>query len=78
MDQMDSQEFEDISDDMQNWYKSMKNVMEIVFAISPLLALSTRAWGSQSVHSTYLLRVSDGLVFFLPFINNHQHLPCVG
>lgn len=62
---MDSQQFEDIYEELHILQKSMKNIMEIVFATSPLLALSTRGWDSRSFHSTYLLRVSDSLVFFL-------------
>jgi hypothetical protein len=65
MDRMDSQQFEDISNELQFFQKSMKNIIEIVFATSPLLALSTHGWDSKSIHSTYLLRVSDGLAFFL-------------
>jgi hypothetical protein len=75
---MDSQHFEDISDEFQILQKSMKNLMEIVFAISPLLVLSTHGWDSKSVHRTYLLRVSDGLIFLLSIIHNLQDLPYVG
>jgi hypothetical protein len=75
---MDSQHFEDISDGLQALQKSIKNVMEIVFAISPLLALSTHGWDSKSVHSTYLLRVSYGLFFLLSIIHNLQDLPYFG
>lgn len=71
---MDSQQFEDICDELQILHKSMKNIMAIVFATSPLLALSTRGWDSRSFHSTYLLRVSDILVFYLSFINNQQKI----
>jgi hypothetical protein len=62
MDRMDLQQFEDIANEMQMLHKAMKNVMEVVFATSPLLALSTHGWASKSYHSTYLLRVSGGLV----------------
>ena len=75
---MDSQQFEDIYDKLQFLHKSMKNIMEIVFATSPLLALSTQGWDSRSFHSTYLLRVSNSLVFLLSFINNQKDLPCAG
>ena len=62
-DRMNAQELEDISNEMEIMHKSMKNVLEIVFASSPLLALSTRSWSSKKqYHSTYLLRVSEGLV----------------
>lgn len=75
-DRMDLQQLEDITNEMQTLHKSMKNMMEIVFATSPLLALSTTGWGSKPFHSTYLLRVSDDLVFFLVLINQKQDLPC--
>ena len=42
---MDSQQFEDISDEMQILQKLMKNVMEIVFATSPLLVLLSKFGG---------------------------------
>jgi hypothetical protein len=61
---MDVQEFNKIFKEIQVLQKSMKNMMEIVFASSPLLALSTHGWASRSYHSMYLLRVSDGLVGF--------------
>ena len=35
--------------------------MEIVFVVSPLLALSTHGWYSKSTNSIYLLRVRDAL-----------------
>jgi hypothetical protein len=75
---MDSQQFEDISNELQILQKSIKNVMEIVFAISPLLALSTHGWDSKSVHSTYLLRVSNYLNFLLSILHNIQDLPYIG
>src|ERR1700678_1296395 len=58
---MDAQQFDDISEELQLLHKSMKNILDIVFATSPLLALSTHGWNSRwtSIHSTYLLRVSD-------------------
>lgn len=61
---MDLQQLEDISNEMLQIYKPMKNLIEIVFATSPLLALSTHGWASKSCHSMYLIRVSDGLVGF--------------
>jgi hypothetical protein len=56
---MDAGHLEEISQEIQTLHKSMKNVIEIVFAISPLMALSTRGWASKNYHSTFLLRVSD-------------------
>lgn len=67
---MDPEQFEEISNEVQTMHKSMKNLIEIVFATSPILALSTHGWGSHNFHSTYLLRVSVVFVFFLLFINN--------
>jgi hypothetical protein len=78
VDLLDSQEFEAICDEAQALHKSMKNVMEIAFAISPLLALLTHGWESKSINSTYLLKVSNILVFLLFFINALLDLPGVG
>jgi hypothetical protein len=55
---MDSQRFESLCHVIQFMHKSMKHLIEIVFAASPLLALSIYGWHSKSIHSTYLLRVS--------------------
>jgi hypothetical protein len=64
---MDPQQFDDISDELQLLQRSMKNMLDIVFATSPLLALSTHGWNSRTttVHSTYFLRVSDSLLLLL-------------
>jgi len=77
LDRMGQQQFEEISNEMQNLHKSMKNLMEIVFATSPLLALSTHGWSGRFIKSTFLLRVSDVLVVFLVLIKERQdiHLP---
>jgi len=66
---MEPQQFEEIASEIQILHKSMKNVIEIAFAISPLLALSTHGWASKSCNSTYLLRVSDIAVLLLAFID---------
>jgi hypothetical protein len=58
LDRMDPQQLEDVTNEMESLHRSMKNVIEIMFAISPLLALSTQGWASKSVGSVYLLRVS--------------------
>jgi hypothetical protein len=71
---MTSQEFEDISNEMEITYKSMKNAMEIIFATTPLLALHTGGWGSRSHHSTHLLRVSDGLLVSFALIEYQEDL----
>jgi len=65
VDRLDVQQFEDISQELQTLHKSIKNIMEIVFAVSPLLALSTSGWDWKSIHRTYLLRVSDGFIFVI-------------
>jgi putative Mn2+ efflux pump MntP len=58
------------SDDLELLHKSIKHLMEIAFAVSPLLALSTHGWFFKSVHSAYLLRVRDYLAcLLLLFIN---------
>ena len=56
---MDPVQFEELTVEIQALHKAMKNVMDIVFATSPLLALSTHGWALKSCHSTYLLRVSN-------------------
>jgi hypothetical protein len=73
-DRMTSQEFQDISDEMEVTHKAMKNAMEITFAASPLLALHTGGLGSRSQHSTNLLRVSDGLLVVIAFIEDEEDL----
>jgi hypothetical protein len=75
-DRLTSQELEDISNEMEITHKSMKNAMEMVFATSPLLALHTSGWGKRAHHSTYLLRVSDGLLVSFAFIEYQEDLCC--
>ena len=58
LDRMDPQQLEEVTHEMESLHRSMKNVIEITFAISPLLALSTQGWASKSLSSVYLLRVS--------------------
>jgi len=60
---MDAQQFDELSTEMQALQKPMKNLMEIVFATSPLLTLSTSGWAPKSIQGSYLLRVS-GFSFF--------------
>lgn len=64
---MEPQQFEEISNEIQNLHKSMKNVMEVVFATSPLLALSSHGWRQKSYHSTYLVRVGGVSFSFTKF-----------
>jgi hypothetical protein len=61
---MDKQQLIDFSESIQSLYRAMKNVMEIVFAASPLLALSTHGWAMKAYNSTYLLRVSRVFIYF--------------
>ena len=45
---MEPHQFEELASEMQVLHKSMKNVIEIVFTTSLLLALSTHEWASKS------------------------------
>jgi hypothetical protein len=72
----DPQQLEVIIDSIQDMHKSMKNVIDIVFAVSPLLALSTNGWYTKNVHSTYLLRVSGTLGILLSLNIDQPDLPC--
>ena len=66
---MDPEQLEYVADEIQALHRSMKNVMEIAFSISPLLALSTHGWSSRSLNSVYLLRVGhlklDSILVFI-------------
>jgi hypothetical protein len=57
-DRMEERQLDEISDEIKCLHKAMKNIIEVVFATSPILAISTHGWGSKTIHSTYLLRVS--------------------
>jgi hypothetical protein len=61
---MEPRQFEDVLREIEALHKPMKNVIEIAFATSPLIALSTHGWASKSYHSTYLLRVSTIPIFY--------------
>lgn len=76
LDRLNVDEFDDVCTEMESMHKSMKNAMEMVFSTSPLLALQTRGWASKSIHSTYLLRVSDLVAKSLAFIEVQEDLPC--
>ena len=69
-----TQELEDLFNDLETMHKSIKNAMEMIFATSPLLALQTRGWAWRSHHSTYLLRVSDGVLVSLALIEDQEDL----
>jgi hypothetical protein len=56
---MDSAQLEEIANEIEALHKSIKNVIEISFAISPLLVLSTQGWTWRNIHRVYLLRVSS-------------------
>ena len=62
---MDLSQLEEICHEIQALHKAMKNITQIVFATSPLLALSTYGWANKAIHRTYLLRVSYVLTFSL-------------
>ena len=63
---LDSQQLKDIIGDVKMMHKSMKRMIDIVFAVSPILVLSTHEWASRSIHGTYLFRVRnvDWFIFF--------------
>jgi len=63
---MDSQLLVELTEEIKELHKSMKNIFEIVFAVSPLMMLSTFGWGWRSTNSSYLLRVCD-----LYFLSSH-------
>lgn len=62
--QMDKEKFAEISETIPSLYRGMKNVMEMVFAASPLLALSTHSWAVRTINRTYLLRVGLDFVYY--------------
>jgi hypothetical protein len=62
-DRMGKAQFEDLSKEIQILHKSMKNIIEMVSATSPLLALSTHGWTSTSCNSNFLLRVSEFILY---------------
>ena len=62
---MEQSQFEELSKEIQALHKPMKNIIQLVFATSPLLVLSTHGWGVwKSTPGNYLLRVSSVLVVF--------------
>jgi hypothetical protein len=70
---MDLPQLELLSNEIQALHRPMKNIIQIVFAVSPLLALSPHGWGpTRSIHGVYLLRVSFVLVGFQEVLNCHQ------
>ena len=68
---MDPRQLELLSNEIQALHKAMKNIIQIVFAISPLLAISSHGWSNRSTNGVYLLRVSHVSVGFLEVINHH-------
>jgi hypothetical protein len=64
---LDEAQFEEISLEMQIIHKSMKNMLEYIFATSPLLALSTTGW-SRYISGAYLLRVSHPYNVFVELL----------
>ena len=62
-DHMEKEQFEDVSKEIQILHKSMKNIIEMVSATSPLLVLSTHGWASTACNSNFLLRVRGFLLY---------------
>ena len=62
---MEPSELDQISNEIQGIHKAMKNITEIVFATSPLLALSPSGWSWKNFNCCYLLRVSGLLIVFV-------------
>jgi hypothetical protein len=54
---MDPQLLDEVTNEIQSLHKAMKNLFEIAFAASPILALSTHGWDSKSYNSIFLFRV---------------------
>jgi hypothetical protein len=74
---MDAQQLEYVSNEIQALHRSIKNAMEMVFSVSPILALSTQGWSWRSLNSVYLLRVGRvWLGSFLVFINGGLDIQC--
>jgi hypothetical protein len=70
---MEPSKLEEIADEIQALHKSMKNLIEIVFAISPLLVVSTHGWTWYGTNRNYLLRVSSRFLK-KKIINRHPDL----
>jgi hypothetical protein len=75
-DQMEPQQLEGIINALLPLHKSIQNIINIVFATSPLLALATHGWAAHNYHCTYLYRVSNIFDIFWSFINDHEDLRC--
>jgi hypothetical protein len=54
---LEDEQLQEISQQMQLLHSSIKNIMEYVFATSPLLALSTNGW-KRRISGAHLLTVS--------------------
>lgn len=61
---MDPKQLDEISNEIESLHRPMKNIIQTVFAISPLLALCTHGWTWKTTNATYLLRVSSILFLF--------------
>ena len=62
---METQQLDELLSDIASFHKQIKNLVEIAFAISPLLIIATHGWGTNwSIHSSFLLRVSNALSDF--------------
>lgn len=69
LNRLDEQQFEEISIEMLMLHKSIKYIMESIFAISPLLALATSGW-SRGIQGSYLLGVSHLSNVFAGILSN--------
>jgi hypothetical protein len=66
---MEPSQLDDIANEIESLHKPMKNVIEIVFTASPILALSTHGW-SMSLNSMNLLKVGFYLFLLVQFLND--------
>ena len=64
---LERKQFEEIVNIVKILHKAMKNLIEIIFTTSPLLALSTHGWASKFRHRVFLVRVS-GFLFLLSIL----------
>lgn len=69
---------DEISNEIEGLHKAMKNIIQIVFAISPLLALSTHGWTWRATNATYLLRVSNILFLLRKLLTTIQMFIALG
>ena len=66
---MEPSQLDDIANEIESLHRPMKNVIEIVFTASPILALSTHGW-SSSHSSINLFKVGFYLFLLVQFLND--------